>query len=203
VKLPGSEERPAPFLYLPIEQRPRIFRTSILVRARDTPANFAQPLAAAIADARPDVEVTRARPVRDDVAEVLYPRRLGAAILSLSALFGLMLSMVGLYGVVSYTTVQRLREIGIRSALGAGRRDILSLLMRDVLVALAIAVTAGVVLGVAAVRVVSSIVVSLPALDAVTLVAVAALLSAVVVAACWLPARRGTRVDPIEVLRGL
>ena len=96
-----------------------------------------------------------------------------------------------------------MHEIGIRTALGAERRDIVMLMLRDAIVALGVGVVSGVMLGYAGMRIVSSLVVGLPALDMVTLVAVPALLCAVILAACLLPAHRAARVNPVEVLRGL
>jgi hypothetical protein len=201
VKVPGREDRWSPFFYMPLEQQARMPSTSIVVRGRASSRDLLKTVTAGIVAAHPEAEIPRARTMDEEIGEVLYPRRLGAAILALSGLFGLLLSTVGLYGVVSYSAAQRMREIGIRAALGAERRDILSMLVRDALLALGIAVAGGVALGYAAVRVVSSVVVALPALDVLTLVAVPTLLAAVILAACLLPARRAARVNPVEVLR--
>ncbi len=201
VKVAGREDRPTPFIYMPLDQQPRVPDTSIVVRGRGTSREVLNAVLAGIAAAHPEAEITRARTLDEEIGEVLYPRRLGAAILAVSGLFGLLLSTVGLYGVVSYSTAQRLREIGIRTALGAERGDILRLLLRDALLALGIAVACGVALGYAAVRVVSSMVVALPGLDMLTLVAIPALLSAVIVGACLLPAHRAARANPVDVLR--
>ena len=138
-----------------------------------------------------------------DIGEALYPTRLAATVLTVSGLFGLLLSVVGLYGVVSYSAAQRMREIGIRCALGADRRALLALLLREAVLALAVAVVLGVGLGFAAVRIVSSMVVALPRLDAVTMITVPLTLSAVILAACLRPVRRAARVNPIDVLRAL
>jgi putative ABC transport system permease protein len=201
VKVPGREDRSTPFFYMPIEQRPWMPFTSIVVRGRGSSRDLLKTLAETIVATHPGAEITQARTLDEEIGEVLYPRRLGAAILAVSGLFGLLLSTVGLYGVVSYSAAQRMREIGIRAALGAERRDILALLVRDGLLALGIGVGCGVALAFAAVRVVSSMVVAIPALDVLTLVTVPALLSAVILAACLLPARRAARVNPIDVLR--
>jgi predicted permease len=203
VKVAGREDRPTPFFYMPLDQQPRLPETSIVVRGRETSRQVLHAVLAGIATAHPETEITRARTLDEEIGEVLYPRRLGAAILAVSGLFGLLLSVVGLYGVVSYSTAQRLREIGIRTALGAERGEILWLLARDALLALAVAVGCGVALGYAAVRVVSSMVVALPALDMLTLVAIPTLLSAVIILACLVPAFRAARRNPVEVLRAL
>jgi predicted lysophospholipase L1 biosynthesis ABC-type transport system permease subunit len=184
-----------------LDQRARLPETSIIVRGRGTAREALKTALAGIAVARPEAEITRARTLDEEIGEVLYPRRLGAAILVVSGLFGLLLSTIGLYGIVSYSTAQRFREIGIRTALGAARGDILRLLLCDALLALGIAVASGVALGYAAVRIVSSMVVALPALDMLTLVAIPALLSAVIIGACLLPAHRAARANPVDVLR--
>ena len=203
VRVPGGEDQPKPFIYLPIAQRPSLLAASILARGRGNPADLVKTLPAAIVAAQRDAEIPRVRTIAEDIGEALYPTRLAATVLAASGLFGLVLSMVGLYGIVSYTAAQRTREIGIRSALGAERRDLLMLLLRDALIALSVAVVIGVGLGVAAVRIVSSMVVALPRLDAVTMIAVPLLLSAVILAACLRPVRRAARVNPIDVLRAL
>jgi putative ABC transport system permease protein len=203
VKVPGGEDRPKPFLYQPIAQRPSLLAASILARGRGTTADLLKTLPTAIVAAQRDAEIPRARTITEDIDEALYPARLAATVLAVSGLFGLLLSVVGLYGVVSYSAAQRMREIGIRCALGAERRDLLVLLLRDAVLALAVAVVIGIGLGYAAVRVVSSMVVALPRLDAVTMIAVPLLLSAVILAACLRPVRRAARVNPIDVLRAL
>jgi putative ABC transport system permease protein len=197
----GGEDRPTPFIYLPIEQRPFILGASIVVRGRANAPELLKTLPAAIAAAQPDAEVPRARTMKEEIDDALYPARLGATVLALSGLFGLLLSAVGLYGVVSYSAAQRMREIGIRSALGAERRDLVVLLLRDALLALAVAVGAGMTLGLAAVRIVSSIVLPLPRPDVVTSIAIPLLLSTVILAACLRPVQRAARVNPIDVLR--
>jgi ABC-type antimicrobial peptide transport system permease subunit len=188
---------------MPIAQRPSLLAASIVARGRAGTPELLKTLSTAIVAAQPDAEVPRARTMTDEIGEALYPTRLAATVLALSGLFGLLLSAVGLYGVVSYTAAQRMREIGIRTALGAERRDLLALLLRDALMALSVAIVLGVGLGLAAVRIVSSMVVALPRLDLVTLVTIPLLLSVVIIAACVRPVQRATRVNPIDVLRAL
>jgi putative ABC transport system permease protein len=203
VRFAGQEDQPAPFLYVPIAQRPFLLAASIVARGRGNSPDLLKTLPAAIVATQRDVEIPRARMITEDIAEALYPTRLAATVLAVSGLFGLLLSVVGLYGVVSYSAAQRMREIGIRCALGAERRDLLTLLLRDAVLALAVAVVLGLGLGFAAVRIVSSMVIALPRLDAVTMIAVPLALSAVILAACLRPVRRAARVNPIDVLRAL
>jgi ABC-type antimicrobial peptide transport system permease subunit len=147
------------------------------------------------------VETVQCTPVTQSLDAILFPRRMAAAILALAGAIGLLLSSVGLYGVVCCSVAQRVRGIGIRSALGASRGDILRLVLSEVWRVLAVASAAGLALGLAAVRVTSSTVTALPALDALTFTAVPLLLAAVVLAACWIPAHRATHVNPVDVLR--
>jgi predicted permease len=197
----GGEDRSTPFIYVPIEQSPSLLAATIVARARTKTPDLLTGLPAAIVAAQPDAEVPRARTMKADIDDALYPKRLGATVLALSGMFGLLLSAVGLYGVVAYAAAQRMRELGIRSALGARRRDLVALLMRDAVVALTAAVGTGVTLGVAAVRIVSSTVLPLPRPDIVTAIAIPLMLCSVVLAACLRPVRRATRVNPIDVLR--
>ena len=201
ITLAGNGERSTPFLYVPIEQRSFVPVANIVVRGRANAGELLKTLPAAIVAAQPDAEVPRARTMNGEIGQALYPARLGATILVVSGVFGLLLSMVGLYGVVSYSAAQRMREIGIRTALGAARRDLVALLLRDAVISLAIAIAAGMTLGFAAVRLVSTAVVALPRPDAVTMIAIPVLLSTVILAACVRPVRRAARVNPIDVLR--
>ena len=203
VRFPGDGDRPRPFIYMPIAQRPSLPAASIVARGPTGTPELLKTLRTAIAAAQSDAEVPRARTMTEEIGEALYPTRLGATVLALSGLFGLLLSAVGLYGLVSYSAAQRLHEIGIRMALGAQRRDLVSLLLREVVLSLSVAVTVGAGLGVAAVRIVSTMVVALPRLDAVTLIAIPLVLSAVMIAACLRPVRRALRINPIDVLRAL
>jgi hypothetical protein len=175
------------FIYLPIEQRPFILGACIIARGHANGPELLKTLRAAIAAAQPDAEVPRARTMKEGIDDALYPTRLGATVLALSGLFGLLLSAVGLYGSVSYSAAQRIREIGIRSALGAERRDLVVLLLRDAALALAVAVGVGVPLGLAAVRIVSSIVLPLARPDVVKSIAIPLLLSTMILAACLRP----------------
>jgi putative ABC transport system permease protein len=135
------------------------------------------------------------------VDEILYPRRAAAGILAASGLVGLFLAGIGLYGVMAYAVAQRLREIGIRSTLGADRRDIIRLVLREGAKVAAIASVPGFGLSVLALRLTSKLVGAVPTTDIAVFVGVPLLIAAVVLLACYFPARRAARVDPIVVLR--
>jgi putative ABC transport system permease protein len=123
---------------------------------------------------------------------------------SLSFAFGiiaLLLSAVGLYSVMAYVVTQRTREIGIRMALGAQRRDVLRLMTRYGMVLAVIGVGIGLLLAAVLARVLSSLLIGISVYDLTIFVVVPVLLTIVAVAACLLPARRATRVDPLVALR--
>ena len=113
----------------------------------------------------------------------------------------LLLAVVGLYGVMSWLVVQRTREIGIRMALGAQAYNVLALVLRKGMKLVLIGVVIGIPVSLAVARVLSSILVGLTTSDALTIAVVTALLVGVTLLACYLPARRATRVDPLETLR--
>lgn len=113
----------------------------------------------------------------------------------------LMLAVIGLYGVMAWSVAQRTREIGIRMALGAQAHNVLALVLRQGMKLVLIGVVIGVPASLAAARVLSSLLVGFTTSDALTIVVVTALLVGVTLLACYFPARRATRVDPLETLR--
>jgi len=137
----------------------------------------------------------------EQIDRLLFQERLVARLSGFFGLLALVLACVGLYGLLSYEVSRRTREIGIRMALGAHRETVLRLILRQGLV-LAIA-GAGVGIGVAAVvmRYLASMLYDVHANDPVTMIGVAALLTVVALAACYIPARRAMRVDPMVALR--
>jgi ABC-type antimicrobial peptide transport system permease subunit len=153
-------------------------------------------------DVDPMADVTSVRPLADLVAESHYPRRLAALVLVSAGVMGLGLAVTGLYGAVSYAAGQRLREVGVRAALGATRRQLALLLVGDGAKVLFLGTLAGLALGIAVLRSTSASYPDLPRLDLVSFVVVPVVLGAVVLTACFLPARRAARTDPAKVLRG-
>ena len=113
----------------------------------------------------------------------------------------LVLAVIGLYGVMAWLVVQRTREIGIRMALGAQAHNVLALVLRQGMKLVLIGVVIGIPASLAAARVLSSLLVGLTTMDVLTIAVVTALLMGVTLLACYLPARRATRVDPLETLR--
>ena len=113
----------------------------------------------------------------------------------------LMLAVIGLYGVMTWSVVQRTREIGIRMALGAQARNVLTLVLKQGMKLVLIGAVIGIPASLAVVLLLSSMLVGLTTSDALTIGVVTALLVGVTLLACYLPARRATRVDPLETLR--
>jgi putative ABC transport system permease protein len=116
-------------------------------------------------------------------------------------LLGLVLAIVGVYGVVSYATSQRTHEIGIRMALGAQSREILGLVLRQGLLIVSIGLAVGLLLATVAGRVVGQFLVGVGGTDPLSFALVSVVLAAVALFACWIPARRAMRVDPAIALR--
>jgi len=139
--------------------------------------------------------------MRENLAASFLPARVAAIALGLVGLFGLSLAVVGIYGVVSYAVSQRTGEIGLRMALGAESRDILRLMIRQGLKLTLIGVGVGATLELALSRLLSRLLIGVSAADPLTFLTLPLLLTAVAVFACWIPARRATKVDPMIALR--
>jgi len=131
----------------------------------------------------------------------IAPQRLNLTLLAVFAGVALTLAVIGLYGVLAYAVAQRQREIGVRMALGAQRRDVLGLVVGHGMRLTGIGVILGLAGALALTRVLKSLLFEIKPFDPVTFLTVTALLAGVALLACWIPARRAARVDPIEALR--
>jgi ABC-type antimicrobial peptide transport system permease subunit len=133
--------------------------------------------------------------------ETLRMERLFAKLLTVFGVLAQLLASIGLFGVMAYAVSQRTREIGIRMALGAARGEVLAMIVRQGLTLTLIGITLGLVGAFAFTRVLQNQLFAISPLDPVTFIAVSALLVIVALLACWLPARRAARVDPMVALR--
>jgi predicted permease len=194
------EEYARPVFYLPIESTP-LFGSTILVRGDGNPAELTARAKQAIVQAERSAIVAQARPLQETISAIRFPRRFSAALLGASGTAALILAAIGVFGLMSYAVAQRVGEIGVRMVLGAQRRDVIRLILADGAGVLIAGIVIGFALGFSAIRYASHAIVPLPDLDALTFVVVPALLIAVVLLACYLPARRAARVDPLVVLR--
>ena len=191
----------APIVYVPDAQdwNPR-HGTHVLVRTELALSTLLPAITSAIGQVSPKISVTY-RPLRTILRDGLLRERLMA---SLSAFFGFLaavLAMIGLYGVVSYMVVRRRNEIGVRMAMGATRRDILALVLREAGTLLAVGLAIGTVLAIGAASLARSLLYGLGPGDPSTIVLAAAALAAVAGAASLLPAHRAATLDPVAALR--
>ncbi|HEY0170879.1 MAG TPA: ABC transporter permease [Pyrinomonadaceae bacterium] len=192
--------QPPPTVYVPYAQDPWPFM-SLVVRARSTPAGAAPTLIGAVGEVDRDVPLYGVRPMGDVLSNSVSARRWRTLLLSLFAFTALALACLGIYGVTAYSVTQRTHEIGIRMTLGARKADVLKMVVGQGLKLAVVGVAAGLVVALALSRLATSMLYGVEAADPVTLVAVAAILICVTAAACLIPARRATRVDPLVALK--
>jgi putative ABC transport system permease protein len=186
-----------PLLQLPFPYPP----TNLVVRTSGEPALMTATLRRTIAKVDPDLVLSRATTMTSLLDEPLAQQRLNAMLLAVFALVVVVLAAVGLYGVLAWTVRQRTRELGIRIALGAQPRQLQLLVLRRGLLIAAAGAIAGLVGALGASRVLQALLYEISPTDPLTMMVASALLITVAAAACLIPARRATRVDPLVALR--
>jgi len=194
---------PAPaIVYTANDQGPSTY-LSYLVRTAGEPAAFVGTARAALHEMDPQLPMIQPQSLEQiaNQSPSVFLRRYPSYVIGSFAALALILAVVGLYGLISHMVLQRTREIGIRVALGAQRRDILRMVLRQGIVATFAGVAIGIVAALALTRFLSSLLFGVTPGDWVTFLSVAVLLLVVAVVACLIPARRATRVDPIVALR--
>jgi predicted permease len=174
---------------------------TLVVRAEGDPRALAGPIRERLRALDPSVPVYDVKTMRDVVYESLARERFVMFLMGLFAALALALAAVGIYGVVSYATAQRTHEIGLRMALGAQAGDVLRLMIGQGLAPVLAGVGLGLLAALGLTRLMSSLLYGVSATDPLTFAAVALLLTAVSLLACYIPARRATRVDPLTALR--
>jgi predicted permease len=201
-KYRAPNEQPLPFFFLPVAQNYIPFRT-IQLRTSVPPQSLAVPAQQAIRELAPNLSVFDVMPMTEALngGNGYFIFRFGAQITTVLGLLRLTLTVVGVYGVVSYTAAQRAHEIGIRMVLGPEQRDILKLALRQGLGVVGIGIVLGLLAAFAGTRAIANLFVGISPADPLTYAAVAGLLTIVALLACWIPARRATRVDPLIALR--
>jgi predicted permease len=196
-------EAPRPYLYLPLSQHYQSPIT-LIARSGSDSTGLAKPLQRLLNEMDPDLPVFNVRTMEDHLRDsvfALMPLRMGATMAGVQGLVGLLLAVMGLYAVVSYAVARRTREIGVRMALGAARSDVVRLVVREGMWLSLIGVGIGLVLALGLGLVLSKVLYGVAPADPGVLGAIVLLLLVVSALACYLPARRATRVDPMTALR--
>lgn len=191
-----------PIIYVPNDQGPSTY-LSFMVRIAGQPVAFVGSVRAALREIDPQLPLIQPRTL-EQVAEQspsVFLRSYPSVLVGSFAALALILAAVGLYGLISYTVLQRTREIGIRVAMGAQRTDVLRLVLREGLVTAILGVVIGVAAGLVLTHLMSSLLFGVAPADWRTFTGAAAFLLLVALAACAIPASRATRVDPIIALR--
>ena len=176
-------------------------RMDVVVRTEGAPASILPVVRQKVREIDAALPVSTVRTMEEWLASSAAQPRLNALLLGIFAAVALLIAAIGIYAVLAYSVDQRTREIGVRMALGAPRRQVLRLVAREGMVVGAIGIAAGVGAALALSRVLASLVFEVPVRDPLTFVVVAAALTLVALAACVIPARKASRVDPIVALR--
>jgi putative ABC transport system permease protein len=201
--VPGEEfdRLKLPQMYFCAAQFAR-YENSLLVRvARGDPAKFAPAIVHEVQSIDPEQPVADISTMEKNISESLATRRLTMTLLGSFAALALVLASVGLYGVMALSVTQRTREFGIRLALGAPRQDVFRLALGRGLLLVGIGLVLGLLGALGAGRALTSLLYNVGSLDPVALLTAIVALAVVALLACWFPARRATRVDPIVALR--
>jgi ABC-type antimicrobial peptide transport system permease subunit len=199
-KYRSLSEDPKPFYYYAAMQRGAAGMT-LFVRTAGDPRTLVAPIRGYIQSLDRRMPVFAVKTMSEHMTWALWAPRMAASLSVAFGIIALLLSAVGLYSVMAYVVTQRTREIGIRMALGAQRRDVLRLMTRYGMVLAVIGVGIGLLLAAVLARALSSLLIGISVYDLTIFVIVPVLLTIVAVAACLLPARRATRVDPLVALR--
>ena len=194
------DESPRPFVCRPLAQDWVGF-VALVVQTSGSPGEFAGPLRAILRDLDPGLRVYEIRTLEQYAADSLWKLRWQALLLAVFGALAMLLAAVGLYGVVAYSVAQRTREIGIRVALGAGRGDVLWMVLGHGLRLTALGIAAGLALSAAGTRALGGLLLGVSPLDPPAFAAAALAWTAIAMLASYLPARRAMRVDPSVALR--
>src|SRR5262247_1832860 len=189
-----------PEYYLPHAQMP-INSMNLVIRATNDPRGLARSLELEVQSLDRDIPVYRIKTLEQYLGVAVAQPKFNALLLSLFAGLALLLTAIGLYGVMAYSVIQRAQEIGIRIALGAQTGDVLKMVLRQGLKLTALGLLIGLAAAYALTRYMQSLLFGVKPTDPLTFAAIALLLVVVAFLACWIPARRATKVDPMVALR--
>jgi putative ABC transport system permease protein len=173
----------------------------VAIRTNSDPTNVTASVRDAIHSIDPDLPLAKLSTLSRLVDDSMVTPRFSALLLASFAALALVLACIGMYGVISYSVSQRTQEIGIRMALGAHHRDVFSMILAQGARLAGLGVAIGLLAAVAATRVMGGLLYGVRPIDPPTFIAVAVFLMAVALVACYVPARRATRIDPMVALR--
>jgi predicted permease len=195
-----QDAEPAAVVYVPMRQEPTNF-AALLVRSRVDPGVIMSAVRREVQAVDPDQPVFTVQTIEQMIAQQRWPYRVFGTLFAIFAVIALVLSAVGLYAVMAYSVTQRTQEIGVRMALGADGRQVSWLILRRGLVQVGIGLVLGVLGAWGAGRALRPLLVQITPNDPTTFVGISLLLTIVALAACLIPARRATRLDPLVALR--
>jgi putative ABC transport system permease protein len=200
VKINGLMEEPKPEIYVPYWQSP-VPNAYLVVRTASNPMAVANLVRRMIRQTDKDLPIAESQTMEAVVSGPLSGPRFRTMLLGLFGALAMVLAAVGIYGVISYSVAQRTHEIGLRIALGARQEDVVKLVMKQGMTLVLTAVAIGLAGALALTRVLSGLLYAVRPSDPLTLVSVSTVLIATALFACYIPAHRATRVDPIIALR--
>jgi putative ABC transport system permease protein len=192
-------EDPTAYMYLSLLQYPSAAMTLFFRTAPDT-RSLLSTLRARVQELDPNLPLTNVWPIGEVFSQALWAPRFGASLLGIFAIIAMMLCAVGIYGVVSYSVGQRVREIGVRLALGAQPRDVLMMVLRQSALTLSIGLGVGLVTAYGLARLIVSLLYGVSASEPLAFAATALMLALVGLLASYIPARRAAKVDPMIAL---
>jgi predicted permease len=200
MKSDGFDAPIAPHIYIPAFQGPP-YASVLFLRTRANTGTLGDQIRAAVQSVDSNLPLFGVRTMDEVITRSMAERRFALEILAIFAGVALLLAAIGIYGVMSYTFSRRIHEIGIRVALGAQRMDILRMALGEGMRMVVLGLVAGLIGAAALTRFLRSLLFNVTATDPIVFAAIAALLAAVALLACYIPARRATRVDPLVALR--
>jgi putative ABC transport system permease protein len=201
-KQDSIESQAQPELYEPYAQHPfASFLVTFAIRTASDPLDVAMAVRRAVRQVDSDQPVIQLRTMQEVISESVWRQHVSASVLGIFAVIALVLAAVGIYGVISYSASRRTHELGIRSALGATRRDVLRLVLREGLLLTLVGLVAGIILALGLTRLLAGLLYGVRPHDPLTFAALSLLLGAVALVGTYIPALRAAKVDPMVALR--
>jgi putative ABC transport system permease protein len=203
IKHLSLREESGPEMYVPFNQKvwPSLLKMQVAMRTQADPAGMTPLVRDAMRSVDPDLPLGKLATLTSLVDDAMIQPRFSMLLLGAFGGLAVALASIGMYGVISYSVAQRTREIGVRMALGARRNDVFRMILGQGVRLAGSGVTIGLLVAVGVTRLLTRFLYGVQPIDPVTFAAVPVLLVAVALLACYLPARRATRVDPMIALR--